>query len=288
MIPLTSACSYRIHNAPDLFLGAFRRISSSERGNLLGYVCATRAAEPTLTRASMSTHVPTGPSICIHSVCVVEAERRRGLGVALMHEYLSRLRKDAPSKGYERVLLITHDDLSGFYNRAGFEWMGPSTVQHGIRQWFEMKYELSVSSTRDLQSTAGISINQLPPNITQMDLLAALNRSASKPKATSRRFADFDHGTGDLIVTEGDTKLNKFNLVCPHKGCELIILLNNAVTLIEAESIQVYLSLDAVNLRSLCPIVGTSGSSPTSGLACAAPSTSKHAVVACDGRTNVL
>ncbi|EED77694.1 predicted protein, partial [Postia placenta Mad-698-R] len=123
--------------APELFLGAYL---PDERGRkLVGYVCATTSRSPSLTHKSMSTHEP-GPSVCIHSVCVAPDHRRKGVGLALLKEYLSRLETQPDRLGYqlERVLLITHEDLRSLYEKAGFEWVGESAVVHGSRPWFEM------------------------------------------------------------------------------------------------------------------------------------------------------
>jgi guanine nucleotide exchange factor len=57
------------------------------------------------------------------------------------------------------VLLITHDHLRGFYESAGFEWLGESKVVHGSKVWYDMRNDL----TDSLQKTS--QIQQLPPGV---------------------------------------------------------------------------------------------------------------------------
>jgi ribosomal protein S18 acetylase RimI-like enzyme len=122
----------RLEAAPECFWLA------EEDGALVGFVCGTRAAEATLTHASMAAHAPAGPSLCIHSVVVAAARRRAGLGTRLVEGYLGRT-ADLP--GLERWLLICKEHLIGFYAANGFERVGPSTVVHGQDPWFEMRRE---------------------------------------------------------------------------------------------------------------------------------------------------
>src|ERR1700710_1432843 len=110
----------RQSQAGDLFLGAY--LPNSETHQLIGYVCGTSSPAQSLTHTSMYTHIPNSPSVCIHSVCVSPPHRRKGVGVALLREFVKRLEGGA-SHNYERVLLITHEELRLFYEAAGFEWV---------------------------------------------------------------------------------------------------------------------------------------------------------------------
>ncbi|RMG18573.1 MAG: GNAT family N-acetyltransferase [Planctomycetota bacterium] len=125
----------RIARAPACFL-----LAEGEDGALLGFVCGTRSAAPTLTHASMREHDPAGASLCIHSVVVDPAHRRRGLGRRLVAAYLERVGRDL--SGVERVLLICKQHLVGFYEQNGFRLVGPSSVVHGRDPWFEMRRPL--------------------------------------------------------------------------------------------------------------------------------------------------
>jgi GNAT superfamily N-acetyltransferase len=77
----------RFAEAPDLQYGAFLD------GELVGFVCSTRADGPTLTHESMGEHRPGGASVCIHSVCVEAAHRRKGVASALLRGYLKEVSK---------------------------------------------------------------------------------------------------------------------------------------------------------------------------------------------------
>ncbi|EDQ99848.1 uncharacterized protein LACBIDRAFT_148888, partial [Laccaria bicolor S238N-H82] len=127
----------RQSQAGDLFLGAY--VDSNVTRQLVGYVSSTLSPAETLTHESMSTHVPNSSSVCIHSVCVSATHRKQGTGLRLLKEYISRL-QNARKAGqpYQRVLLITHEELRSFYEKAGFEWLGASSVVHGTKPWYDM------------------------------------------------------------------------------------------------------------------------------------------------------
>ena len=97
-------------------------------------MCSTLSQTSTLTHESM---LPNSASVCIHSVCVSKALRRRGVALALLREYVNRLEKSINENDatYERILLLTHEELRTFYEMAGFVWSGPS---NGFQAWFEM------------------------------------------------------------------------------------------------------------------------------------------------------
>ena len=96
----------------------------------------------------MSKHVPGSLSVCIHSVCVAPEYRKQKVGLGLINEYVSRLSSSRDdSKPYTRILLIAHEELRGFYEQAGFEWVGRSAVVHGSKPWFEMRKELQPQNT---------------------------------------------------------------------------------------------------------------------------------------------
>ncbi|KAF7303767.1 hypothetical protein MIND_00606300 [Mycena indigotica] len=199
--------SLRQRVAPDLFLGAYM----DER--LVAYVCATLSSQLTLTHASMSTHEPTGRSVCIHSVCVDPAFQRQGIGLRLLCEYISRLQ--AP---YERVLLITHEPLRLFYEKAGFQWLGPSQVVHGPLPWFEMRIDLSTT---------------LPQGAHE-----ALQRPSNPEPAGARTLASFPAGLSDV----SSPSANRYDLLCPRPECGSIILKAGVGKLVQAPSTKIDLA----------------------------------------------
>ena len=118
---------------------------------LIAFTCATLTPSPTLSHESMGTHVADAPYAAIHSVCVSAEYRRKGVALALLTEYLVRLRLQPALKG---ARLITHDELVLLYTQAGFTMVGKSEVVHGERPWWEMKvdFELPVVPVPDRKS----------------------------------------------------------------------------------------------------------------------------------------
>jgi hypothetical protein len=51
---------------------------------VIGYTCGTCSHEDKLTHDSMSTHVPDGSTLCIHSVAVQESQRRKGIALRML------------------------------------------------------------------------------------------------------------------------------------------------------------------------------------------------------------
>lgn len=218
----------RQSQAGNLFLGAYERDGSSRV--LVGFICSTLSSASTLTHESMSEHDPEGSSVCIHSVCVSKDHQRKGIGHALMQEYIARLKRGNTdgSWSYRCVLLITHDHLRGFYESAGFEWLGESQVVHGSKVWYDMRNDL----TDSLQKTS--QIQQLPPGV-----LDALQR---RPNAVrlSRLSSDFPNGIADLTTTDGreGVLVNKFDILCPKVNCGSVILKNGVGIWVERSTMQ--------------------------------------------------
>lgn len=189
----------------------------------------------------MSTHVPNSSSVCIHSVCVSAAHRKQGIGLRLLKEYISRL-QNARKVGqpYQRVLLITHEELRSFYEKAGFEWYGVSSVVHGTKPWYDMRLNLTDEPTQGEVSTSipptQVDDQHLPPGIWE----ALQRRTGDRPMA--RLISDFHHGIEDLITSnpsEQGLSLNKFDLLCPRNGCGSVILKSGAGSWVERASVQV-------------------------------------------------
>ncbi|KAF8954808.1 hypothetical protein BDZ97DRAFT_367269 [Flammula alnicola] len=228
---------FRQSHAPQLFLGAYQ--SGTESRTLIGYVCATQSPESSLTHDTMTKHVPDSSSVCIHSVCVAPSYRSKGVGLALLKEYFVRLER-ARSEGtatWERVLLIAHDDLVPFYEKAGFENAGKSSVVHGSLPWFEMRRIL----TSPLKSTTESPVQmlqgdqQIPPGV-----LEALQRRRDVP--SSRLLSDFPNGLSEVLVPESEavgTSVNKFDLLCPRADCGSLILKKGVGKWVERASVQI-------------------------------------------------
>lgn len=229
----------RQSQAGDLFLGVYEKSRPALRRKLIGFVCSTLSPAETLTHESMSTHVPDSSSVCVHSVCVAKSHRRRGIGLALLKEYICRLetRNGGARAKYHRILLITHEELRCFYESAGFEWIGPSSVDHGSRPWFEMRRNLTLPSMNNSPhvETPVRTIQEIPSNI-----LEVLNRPRERIRA-GKLITDFHHGLTDLLELDGarpGISVNKYELVCWRAECGSLILRKSVAKWVERASVK--------------------------------------------------
>jgi ribosomal protein S18 acetylase RimI-like enzyme len=85
-------------------------------------------------------HQEEGRTIAVHSLAVAVEHQRKGLGSTLAKAYIQRI-KD--SKIANRIALLTHDHLVGFYESLGFVNMGPSACTFGGGGWNNMARSLT-------------------------------------------------------------------------------------------------------------------------------------------------
>jgi ribosomal protein S18 acetylase RimI-like enzyme len=243
---------YRQSEAAKLFLAVYLpHHNESKPRELIGYICSTLSPSKSLTHESMSTHVPSSTSVCIHSACISPPHQRKGIGLGLLREYLSRLSESAL---YERVLLLAHAELRPFYEKAGFEWVGKSDVVHGSRPWFEMRMIIGPGLLPPAATTstpAQVQQQQLPPG-----LLEQLQRP-SHNMSIPRLLASFPDGLSDVLVQQDSTQqTNKFDLVCPRSECGSVILKQGVAQLVDRLSVQVgpliYFVMAALKKSFLC------------------------------------
>jgi len=124
------------------YQGQDRRISSTVRGRIVGFVCSTRC--DSFTAESMTTHVATGRYLAVHSVVV--DEKYRGLGVAstMLQDYVRQMTRlnDMGTHGpIDAMVLLAKRELLGFYLDNGFRATRPSPIVHGRERWYEMERE---------------------------------------------------------------------------------------------------------------------------------------------------
>ncbi|CAO1628594.1 unnamed protein product [Parajaminaea phylloscopi] len=160
--------AYRQKHAPHLFLGAYvpgpaPKVAgplsvglSSNPKKLVGFINATASAN--LSARAIAEHAVSNDAegveawlVCLHSIVVEESYRRRGLGLRMLEEYMSRLRRAEEGrgeprkgdlekpKGYECVALLAHEETLPFFLKAGFNIVGPSHVRSGSGEWIEMR-----------------------------------------------------------------------------------------------------------------------------------------------------
>ena len=175
----------------------------------------------------------------MHSVCVAKPHRRKGIGIALVREYVKRLETASASgvANYDRILLITHEELRFFYEMAGFEWVGPSGIVHGSRPWFEMRRNLvSVPHQTETPERMIQGHFSMPPNV-----LEALHQPRDEIPS-GRLISDFHHALSDLLEEDDSCagiSVNKFDLLCSRADCGSIILKKGVARWVERASVQV-------------------------------------------------
>ena len=139
---------YRCINAGEMFLVATEHGGSENE--IIGYVCGTCVNEnETLTAETMgSKHEPDGAILCVHSVCVKENKRRRGVGGKLLQTYLMYLkarnndRKRDNQSELKSVRLLCKKHMIPFYQNGGFTLLGESEVTHAKDAWFDCEFTL--------------------------------------------------------------------------------------------------------------------------------------------------
>lgn len=108
--------------------------------DIIGFVCSTRCDE--FEEESMSTHVPSGPFLAIHSVVVKEEYRRQRVASAMLKAYLQKVRGENRDGSIRSVVLLAKAYLLGFYVNCGFRVNRPSPIVHGSELWYELESPL--------------------------------------------------------------------------------------------------------------------------------------------------
>lgn len=78
----------------------------------------------------------------IHSVCIDNAYRRRGLARALLQHYIT----ECKSPSFTALILVCHPELLPLYQAVGFKNAGLSDLIHGQRPWHQMRLDIHESS----------------------------------------------------------------------------------------------------------------------------------------------
>jgi PhzF family phenazine biosynthesis protein len=128
--------THRQQVAPMAFLGMY-----DHDHTLIGFICSTCTNAPQLEEETMSTHDPTGVSLCIHSVVVKESHRRQGLATLMLRHYCTTVPYHFPL--VKNMRLISKAHLISFYAQAsGFDFVQLWPFHHGQDHWFEMQLSL--------------------------------------------------------------------------------------------------------------------------------------------------
>lgn len=85
-------------------------------------------------------HQEHGRTLSIHSLAALPEFKGRGLGKIVMKSYIQRMESSGIA---DRIALLTHDPLVGYYEALGFQNIGKSEVSFGGGGWNDMVYEIS-------------------------------------------------------------------------------------------------------------------------------------------------
>ncbi|KAI9252280.1 acyl-CoA N-acyltransferase [Phascolomyces articulosus] len=126
---------------PNLFYGAWTldTNNNNKKDKVAGFVCTTLGSTPLVTDESMKEHDPKGKVVYLHSVCVNPEIRRQKVATRLMQHWIELLKQ---SKKYDRIALISRENLIGLYESVGFKYLQKSEVVHGPDPWFDMVIDL--------------------------------------------------------------------------------------------------------------------------------------------------
>lgn len=83
-------------------------------------------------------HNEAGRTLAVHSLAVLPSYQKEKLGTTLMKAYVQRM---VESDVADRISILTYDELTGFYEKLGFEKRGKSDTQYGGGNWTNMVSE---------------------------------------------------------------------------------------------------------------------------------------------------
>lgn len=127
---------------------------------LLAHIVATRSTGDVVTdqamdypkdwntsrpSASPSGHQDSGRTICLHSLAVSPGFQDRGIGRTLLNAYLQQMNSAGIA---DKIALIAHDHVSGYYEGLGFTNKGASKAEFGGGGWTDMVMELKSIEAR--------------------------------------------------------------------------------------------------------------------------------------------
>ena len=123
-------------------------VSKSDRKDvLIGHIVSTLTANETIEDADMEMpkdgasggHNVHGRTIALHSLAVLPDYQGKGYGSVLLADYIKRMSQQGV---YDRIAIITYDDLVPFYEKHGFRNLGPGKAQFGGGGWVDMVVDL--------------------------------------------------------------------------------------------------------------------------------------------------
>lgn len=230
---------YRQKNAPHLFLGAFVPAAPpkvagplsvghySTPRKIIAYINGT--ASSNLSAHSLQVHSVSNADegieawlVCLHSIVVVDAHRRKGVGLRLLEEFMTRLRriedgKGDPRKGpleqpkgYESVALLCHQESLRFFRKAGFQLQGISHVRCGSGGWIEMRRSIKGRHAADGDAEGGgvggvgLVGEEIPSKPDTPTAITTASMPISNPTDADWAFSASPTGVVETNSTHGD------------------------------------------------------------------------------------
>ncbi|MEW9922451.1 GNAT family N-acetyltransferase [Marimonas sp. MJW-29] len=127
--------SKRIEVYPDGFL------ILEEQGDIVGFIncgCAHEVEMSDEEFKELVGHDPDAPNVVIMSVVVDPAHQGKGLSRALMVEFVGRMKR----MGKSTIHLMCKEHHVPLYEGFGYNYLQPSTSDHGGMTWHEMSMNL--------------------------------------------------------------------------------------------------------------------------------------------------
>ncbi|KAM6163512.1 serotonin N-acetyltransferase [Rhynchocyon petersi] len=118
---------------PELSLGWF------EEGRLVAFIIGSLWDEERLTQESLTLHRPGGHTAHLHVLAVHRTFRQQGKGSLLLWRYLQYLGSQVAVR---RAVLMCEGPLVPFYQKFGFQAVGPCAVTVGALAFTELQYSL--------------------------------------------------------------------------------------------------------------------------------------------------
>jgi ribosomal protein S18 acetylase RimI-like enzyme len=115
-----SSLQYRQHHAAQYFLCAVIP-ASGDSDTVIGFICSTKCLS--FQHESLTTHVPNGNVLAIHSVVIAAPYRRRGLASRMLRGYVEMVQQMDPEHRPEKIVLLAKANLLSFYVDCGFQVM---------------------------------------------------------------------------------------------------------------------------------------------------------------------
>ena len=134
---------------------------SDRKKMLLGHIIATKHSSDIVTDDSMefpsdwrtnyqltppTGHNEDGETVCLHSLCVHPDLQGKGIGAVLLRGWTQRIKDSGVAK---RIALLCREHLVAWYEKAGFEKVGPSKCQYGGGGWIDMVMEFGKAIDED-------------------------------------------------------------------------------------------------------------------------------------------